>query len=458
MMYRHTITVYDRNYRLIKTISDRVNLGIFPESGYQEEANGAPVEIAFSRDGSKAWVSNFKMVGEEFRNPGQDNCIPSPNYDPGFVYEIDTRSLKIEHVIPVGCVPKYLTVTPNDQYAIVSNWCSGDVSIIDLNRGREVRRLPIGAYPRGIVVDSDSRTAYVALMGEERIGIIDLSEFTLSWIDHIGQTPRHLCIGPSDRYLYVTLSRPGIIAKIDLVRKETILSTQVGEEVRSMAMSRDNRYLYIVDYDLNRLLKVHTENLSLSEYIRTHDKPIGVTVDEITGEIWVACYTGSIQVFSDKEYPMQIAASRLSVSTSSDTRLYRPGERYVPNDPIRFIYGTPAGSMEVFSRPDTAFVQTTMPLAKAAAPLPSAQPSHRSSHVGDDRVNSYYIIVGSFEDVDKAREYAAQLTSSGMNPVLLPDQNRMRVSVGSFRTKSAAEDILPNIKQRIQKDAWILRK
>lgn len=453
MMYRHTVTVYDRNYRLIRTISDKVNLGAYPESGYEREANGSPVEIAFSHNGSKAWVSNFKMVGEEFRNPGQDNCSPSPNYDPGFIYEIDTRTLEIENVIRVGCVPKYLTVTPNNQYAIVSNWCSSDLSIVDLRTGKEIRRLPVGAYPRGIVVDSDSRTAYVALMGEERIAIVDLTEFTLDWINNVGQTPRHLCIGPADRYLYVTLSRPGVVSKIDLVRKETILSNTIGEEVRSMSMSRDHQYLYVVDYDQDRLLKVNAENLSLVEYVQTREKPIGVTVDKHTGEVWVACYTGSIQVFEDLEYPAQQAAGTLSVAMSQATRVYRPGERYTPSDPTRFIYGKPTGNMNVFSASERKPAQDLAVVTPAPAPSPSiGGPSQR---VRSAQTNTFHIIVGSFANTSSAERYSQQLRSSGLTPDLLTEGSRVRVSVGSFSTKVAAERALPGIKQSVNEDAWI---
>lgn len=357
MMYRHSITVYDRNYELIKTISDRIDMSDFPVSSYSGRVDGSPVEIAFSSDGKTAWVSNFKMFGAEFRNPGQDNCVQSPNYDPSFLYQINTQSLEIEQIIQVGCVPKYLTVTPDDQFILVSNWCSGDISIIDIKQGKEIRRLPVGAFPRGIAVDSDSRTAYVALMGEGRLAMIDLREFTLDWIDNIGKTPRHLCIGPSNRFLYVSLARPGSIVKVDLVRKEIIQSQKVGTEVRSMVFSRDKKYLYIVDYDENKVIKMYSGDFRVKEVVATYDKPIGITVDEVTGNVWVACYTGYIQVFEDSEYPSSVLNPLITVSHSSGAALYRPGIRAVPADPHRYIYGESMGNMTVF-RSDTASPST----------------------------------------------------------------------------------------------------
>ena len=48
MMYRHTITVYDRNGDLVKTIPDTVNLADFGIPDHPGLVQGAPVEAAFS--------------------------------------------------------------------------------------------------------------------------------------------------------------------------------------------------------------------------------------------------------------------------------------------------------------------------------------------------------------------------------------------------------------------------
>ena len=38
----------------------------------------------------------------------------------------------IDQVIPVGAVPKYVAVTPDDKTVLVTNWCSWDLSVIDV--------------------------------------------------------------------------------------------------------------------------------------------------------------------------------------------------------------------------------------------------------------------------------------------------------------------------------------
>ncbi|MBD0312285.1 MAG: peptidoglycan-binding protein, partial [Microcoleus sp. T3-bin5] len=144
MMYRHTITVYDRNFKLVKTIPDTVNLSKFGFSKFKGNYQGSPVEAAFSTDGKYAYVSNYQMYGSGFRNPGSDRCSPAAKHDQSFLYRINTQTLKIEKVIPVGAVPKFNAVSPDNRFALASNWCSWDLSVVDLNKNLEVERVKLG--------------------------------------------------------------------------------------------------------------------------------------------------------------------------------------------------------------------------------------------------------------------------------------------------------------------------
>ncbi len=135
MMYQHTITVYDREFNLLKTISDQITpadwgFDFDPATTLQ----GAPVEASFSPDGTKAYVSNYHMYGGGYGPEPSDGCADLTR-DPSFVYRIDMESLEIDQVIQVGTVPKFLAVSPDGDQVLVSNWCSYDASIIDTASG-----------------------------------------------------------------------------------------------------------------------------------------------------------------------------------------------------------------------------------------------------------------------------------------------------------------------------------
>ncbi|MEQ9238302.1 MAG: peptidoglycan-binding protein [Coleofasciculus sp. E2-BRE-01] len=299
MMYSHTITVYDRQYNLVKTIADAVNLQKYGHSKGNGTYKGSPVEAAFSDNGKYAWVSNYQMYGSGFNNPGSDKCSPSQKTDNSFLYRISTDSLAIDQVIEVGSVPKFVATSPDNRFALVSNWCSWDLSVVDIQQNQEVRRIKLGRYPRGIAVDAASQKAYVAVMGSYDIAVVDLNDFSLDWIKNIGNSPRHLSIDPGGQYLYATLNGEGTVAKIDLFTGKVLRKVVTGNAPRSMDISDDGEFLYVVNYHSNTMSKVRTRDMSIQQTVNTNANPIGITYDPETNQVWVACYSGTIMVFQD---------------------------------------------------------------------------------------------------------------------------------------------------------------
>jgi YVTN family beta-propeller protein len=297
MMYRHTVTVYDRNGDLLKTIPDTVNLTDFGIAGHPTPVQGAPVETAFTPDSKYAYVSNYSMYGEGFGPEGDDDCPQQNNYSDSFLYRINTTSLAIDSVVPVGKVPKYVAVTPDDRYVLATNWCSYDLSVVDRTTDREIKRIPMGPYPRGIVVSPDSKTAYVAVMGTHNIARVDLATFGVSWIYNVGAGPRHLVLSPDGASLYVTLNGDGQVAKIDPVNGVVQAKVNTGNQPRSMAISTDGQSLYVVNYESSDVSKLAANDLHLLQTVQTGYHPIGITYDRATGAVWVANYGGSIQIF-----------------------------------------------------------------------------------------------------------------------------------------------------------------
>lgn len=301
MMYNHTITIYDRSFNLIKTISDSVKLSNYGHKQYEGIFQGAPVEVAFSEGGKYAWVSNYAMFGKGFSRAGDDICSPASNHDHSYLYKINTNNFLIENVIKVGAVPKYVAVSPNNKYTLVSNWCSYDLSIVDTSKNQEIKKLQLGAYPRGIVVDKNSKFAYVAVMGSFDIAKVNLEDFTINWFRGVGSSPRHLVIDPASKYLYVTLNGEGKIAKIDLNTGKTINKVVTGAAPRSMTISENGEYLYVVNYNSNTVSKVRTIDLKILQTVAVNNNPIGITYDPQTKQLWVACYSGTILIFQDGE-------------------------------------------------------------------------------------------------------------------------------------------------------------
>ena len=299
MMYRHSVTVYGaESLELVSTISDQINLSEFGVNGYSGLHRGAPVEGAFSPDGKHLYVTNYAMYGKGFNREGTDVCNPTDKYDRSFLYRIDTARWKIDAIYRVGTVPKVVDVTPDNRFILVSNWCSYDLSIISTEKQKVVKTIKIGAYPRGITVSQDSQFAYVAQMGGAVIHKINLNTFEKEQL-RIGSNPRAIVLSPDNSMLYATLNSSGRVVAFDLAERKVVRSVKTGSASRSLDISSDGSALYVVNYKSDTVAKVRSSDFKVLQKIKVCNEPIGITYEPLHKRVWVACYGGSIKVFSD---------------------------------------------------------------------------------------------------------------------------------------------------------------
>ena len=90
-----------------------------------------PVDVALSRDGKRAWVSH----GES-----------------GDVRVLDTSTLEVLAIIPVGPRAWWTALTPDGSRLYVTVGRGGDVAVIDTAAGKVVGRVAAGKLPWGIAI------------------------------------------------------------------------------------------------------------------------------------------------------------------------------------------------------------------------------------------------------------------------------------------------------------------
>jgi YVTN family beta-propeller protein len=298
MMYQHTMTVYDAaTGSLVKTIPDSVDLARFGIAGHPGTSRGAPVEAAVDNAHKYVFASNYSMYGTNFGPEGSDNCGGPGGLSPSYVYRVNLKSLVIDKVGQVGMVPKYVAVTPDDKYVLVSNWCSYDLSVLDYNTLHEVQRIHLGAYPRGIAVDGAKHVAYVAVMGSFDVARVDLGTFALSYFRGVGNSPRHLVLSHDGSRLFVTLNGDNRVVSVDTATGQVVARTQTGTQPRSMAISSDGQALYVVNYASNTVSVLKASDLSIVRSFPVPDHPIGIAYEPVHHRVWVACYSGEILVY-----------------------------------------------------------------------------------------------------------------------------------------------------------------
>ena len=304
MMYQHSMTVYDAtSHQLLQTIKDTVDLG---EHGHEGggEVQGAPVEAAFTKDGKTAYVTNYQMYGKGFTPHGDDLCEKGEITDSGYIYEVDMESGDITNAIKAGAVPKYTALSPDEKTMLVSNWCDFDLSVIDVESGKETGRIPLGRWARGIDFAPDG-TAYATAMGTPNVYKIDVAAKKASVFATPGQRIRHVLTSPDGKYVYTVASgaykqwATSRVSKIDAATGKVVADVHTGKEPRSMDISGDGTALYVVNYYENTMSKIDTETMTEVQKVPAGHHPIGITYDDATHKVWMANYIGSIQVFDD---------------------------------------------------------------------------------------------------------------------------------------------------------------
>ena len=296
MMYTHGVSVFRADGTAVTRVSDVVPRKMLGLKG-KATVQGAPVEAAFSPDGKFAYVSNYYMTGKGFNKKGSDKCSGNVQYDKSYLYKIDMTTNKVIAAAKVGSVPKYVAVSPNNKFALVSNWCSYSITIVDLATFTPIQEIKVGRYPRGIVVTKDSSRAYITVMGAAQIGYIDLNTFALTLWKSAASTPRHVVLSPDDKILYVTHNLSSIVTSHNASTGKLKRRVATGTEPRTMEISPDGTALWVVNYASNTLTVVNTSTMLVQQSIKTPPKPIGVAYEPTLKRVWVSSYGGQIRVY-----------------------------------------------------------------------------------------------------------------------------------------------------------------
>ena len=91
------------------------------------------------------------------------------------------------------------------------------------------------------------------------------------------------------------------MAKIDLETRSRGRGRSRPEARRAAwTISPDGKALYVVNYYSNTVSKVRTGDMRVLQDMSVNSSPIGITYDKPTHTVWVACYSGTIEVFSDR--------------------------------------------------------------------------------------------------------------------------------------------------------------
>jgi YVTN family beta-propeller protein len=268
-----------------------------------------PVECDFSGNGRFLWISLHNAGAIVVYDTAAGPIVPNLPYErlkvTDYITGNSTNQTAIK--IPTEKTPKVIKITPDEKYALVANWHSSSVSIVDVQAYKNIKNIRVGGknqyIPRGIAISSDSQKAYVANMRGGTISVIDLT--TLEVIDDIPITPnpRHIILARDQRTLYISDNIHGKIIAFDLIAKQKTKEVFIGKYARTIVLSPDEKYVFGVSHDEGKLVCVNTGSFDIL-FIKDVPYPMGLAVTPDGRQLWVTSYQmGMIYVYEILEPP-----------------------------------------------------------------------------------------------------------------------------------------------------------
>ena len=93
----------------------------------------------------------------------------------GAVSILDSRSLRVAHVLRGFAEPRYTAAHPDGRHAFVTDAGRGELVVIDVLHGRVLARAEVGPRARHVTIDPRGTRAWVALGSKaEEVAVVDL--------------------------------------------------------------------------------------------------------------------------------------------------------------------------------------------------------------------------------------------------------------------------------------------
>lgn len=112
------------------------------------QVGGVPMGIALTRDEKRLYIATRTA---------------------NTVVEIDTAKWSILRTFPIEGQPVRLQILPDGKRMLVSLIVDGEMAVLDLATGREIKRMKVGLNAEGMHIDPQTGEGFVSAQGEKRV-------------------------------------------------------------------------------------------------------------------------------------------------------------------------------------------------------------------------------------------------------------------------------------------------
>ena len=196
-------------------------------------------------------------------------------------------TLAVITTITVGSNPDGVAVNDADDTVYVTNFGSGDVSVINGRTGTVAGTITVGSNPIGVAVDQVDDTVYVTNRTSGTVSVINGRSLDDSGTITVGSNPIGVAVNDGDDTVYVTNFSSGDVSVIN-GRTRTVDDTiTVGDNPVGVAVDEGDDTVYVTNFSSNTVWVINGRTRTVDDTITVGTRPYGVAVDQGDDTVYV---------------------------------------------------------------------------------------------------------------------------------------------------------------------------
>ncbi|MEP6907512.1 MAG: beta-propeller fold lactonase family protein [Pseudoxanthomonas sp.] len=182
-----------------------------------------------------------------------------------------------------GKAPHEIAISKDGKFALVSNYgqeTSGNtLSVLDIATGKPTRSINLGEHgaPHGLRLLPGDRAALVTTEGSASVVVVDLAKGGVERVIDVGTGTGHmLALSADARFAYVTKVNAGTLSRIDLVQGVKTHERAAGKGTEGVAVSPDGKEVWVTNRQDDTVTVHDPATLALRRRMSSKGFPIRV--------------------------------------------------------------------------------------------------------------------------------------------------------------------------------------
>lgn len=172
--------------------------------------------------------------------------------------------------------PFGISITPNGEYAYVTNGGSASVSVINTATNTVSSTIPVGISPFGVAITPDGEYVYVTNGGSASVSVIETATNTITATIIVGIGPYGVAITPNGEYAYITNFGTSTVSVVSTASNMVVATIPVGNSPQGIAITPDGKYVYVANFGGGTVSVVSTNSNTVAATLTVECGPVDI--------------------------------------------------------------------------------------------------------------------------------------------------------------------------------------